>query len=341
MQGHVNLPFAIGSHRSCSFTSNSPWPCACVSWFSLSMCSGSSPDCTSGSTSGSFGGEAEDMILGVWVRAADTGLRRGSFGMLCWQMTTSEVREKDLCSRGYAALRQGASDWAAICFTIARTWELPTVWGKRAAVLFYSVLLCFALAVCNSDESTSDYNGANRRFSTQSEMRNRDHCRTGLPASCRFNIEACADLRMATLTDSRVTGTRRTVGGFNHWRQDSLPRPAGSDGGSDSERGQRVCDSIEGQCLDTGEGGFSSHERCSPSGRASCWCAKPASNWRTRALRTKRRATGRERAGASTAAAEEQRNLTGGWGRSLKTQQQIKLDGSHDRHWLMMEDDEA
>lgn len=145
MQGHVNLPFAIGSHRSCSFTSNSPWPCACVSWFSLSMCSGSSPDCASGSTSGSFGGEAEDMILGVWVRAADTGLRRGSFGMLCWQMTTSEVREKDLCSKGYAALRQGASDWAAICFTIARTWELPTVWGKwgSSSVLFCSAQLRF------------------------------------------------------------------------------------------------------------------------------------------------------------------------------------------------------
>lgn len=57
-------PFAIGSHRSCSFTSNSyasPW--ACGSCGSLSMCSEVPGDCAAGSTSVSFGGEADIMYL--------------------------------------------------------------------------------------------------------------------------------------------------------------------------------------------------------------------------------------------------------------------------------------
>lgn len=133
--------------------------------------------------------------------------------MLCWQMTTSEVREKDLCSKGYAALRQGASDWAAICFTIARTWELPTVWGKwgSSSVLCRSAQLlwrCTTPMRVIFQMLLAQITG----FSTQLEMRNRDHRRTGLPASCRFDIEACADLREAALTRSRVLRTRRTVG---------------------------------------------------------------------------------------------------------------------------------
>lgn len=133
--------------------------------------------------------------------------------MLCWQMTTSEVREKDLCSKGYAALRQGASDWAAICFTIARTWELPTVWGNRGSS---SVLCCSAQLLwrCTTPMRAlfQMLPAQPRGFPTQSKMRNCDHRPTGLPASCRFNIEACAGLREAALTRSRVLRTRRTVG---------------------------------------------------------------------------------------------------------------------------------
>lgn len=59
-----DIPFAIGSHRSCSFTSNSPG-CPCTSWWSLSMCSCSSPDCASGSSSASFEGEFDMIISGL------------------------------------------------------------------------------------------------------------------------------------------------------------------------------------------------------------------------------------------------------------------------------------
>lgn len=61
-----NLPFAIGSHRSCSLTSNSPWPWPAPSCWSLSMCSCSSPECAP--TSSCSLGECDcdsDMVMTV------------------------------------------------------------------------------------------------------------------------------------------------------------------------------------------------------------------------------------------------------------------------------------
>lgn len=56
-----NQPFAIGSHRSCSLTSNSPKPVPCAPSGPGSIWSCSSPDCALCSTSGSLGGEVDMM----------------------------------------------------------------------------------------------------------------------------------------------------------------------------------------------------------------------------------------------------------------------------------------
>ena len=94
--GVVYAPFAIGSHRSCSLTSNSyPSPCACVSSAFLSICWSSSGDC-GGSTPSFFGG-VDDMFIRLTAGAVsgfEGACALADCSVICWRPRHWETAAK-------------------------------------------------------------------------------------------------------------------------------------------------------------------------------------------------------------------------------------------------------
>lgn len=106
----IDVPLAIGSHRSCSLTSNSyPSPCACVSSAFLSM--GSSSGDWAGSTPSFFGGVGDILSAGCWY---------GAYALASNSLASTSLETRSLggrgCDRGVTRCLTG--EWLAACSSV-------------------------------------------------------------------------------------------------------------------------------------------------------------------------------------------------------------------------------